>query len=165
MRLYQMYFINKDEELTSSNVFKNKNLKRKHEKVFSVVRNSSLHEDLGQVSFLMSDKTGTLTKNKLRLKKIFVDGKKFAASQNRELKTKNFCSVRESKISRSNFTDYVKSGNNVIKEFLTLLSVCNTVYPKNHCEALDFNNNLKKLHVHVDNCYSCHLRTYLKKFS
>ncbi len=34
------------------------------------VRNSNIPEELGRVEYLMSDKTGTLTKNKMTLKEI-----------------------------------------------------------------------------------------------
>jgi phospholipid-translocating ATPase len=35
-----------------------------------VVRNSNIPEELGRVQYLMSDKTGTLTKNKMTLKEL-----------------------------------------------------------------------------------------------
>ena len=42
----------------------------------SVCRNSDLIEELGQVEFVFSDKTGTLTQNKMVFKKCFVGGQK-----------------------------------------------------------------------------------------
>jgi phospholipid-transporting ATPase len=42
-----------------------------------VVRSSDLNEELGQVQYVFSDKTGTLTRNKLEFKKFCVDGKSF----------------------------------------------------------------------------------------
>jgi P-type E1-E2 ATPase len=36
-------------------------------------RNSSIPEELGSLEFLFSDKTGTLTKNEMQLKKLAVD--------------------------------------------------------------------------------------------
>jgi magnesium-transporting ATPase (P-type) len=41
---------------------------------FSTCRNSDLIEEMGQVEFIFSDKTGTLTQNKMEFKKITVDG-------------------------------------------------------------------------------------------
>lgn len=38
-------------------------------------RNSDLTEELGQVEFVFSDKTGTLTQNKMEFKKCSVNGK------------------------------------------------------------------------------------------
>ena len=37
------------------------------------VRNSSIPEELGSLEFLFTDKTGTLTKNEMELKKLAVD--------------------------------------------------------------------------------------------
>lgn len=36
----------------------------------TVVRSSTIPEELGRISFLLSDKTGTLTKNEMHFKKI-----------------------------------------------------------------------------------------------
>jgi phospholipid-transporting ATPase len=40
----------------------------------ALCRNSDLIEELGQVEFVFSDKTGTLTQNKMEFKKISVGG-------------------------------------------------------------------------------------------
>ena len=42
---------------------------------FSRCRNSDLIEELGQIEFIFSDKTGTLTQNKMIFKKFSVNGK------------------------------------------------------------------------------------------
>jgi phospholipid-translocating ATPase len=36
----------------------------------TVVRSSTIPEELGRISFLLSDKTGTLTRNEMRFKKV-----------------------------------------------------------------------------------------------
>ena len=41
---------------------------------FALCRNSDLIEELGQVEFVFSDKTGTLTQNKMEFKKLQVGG-------------------------------------------------------------------------------------------
>lgn len=38
------------------------------------VRNSNLIEEIGQLQFIFSDKTGTLTQNKMNFKKCSVNG-------------------------------------------------------------------------------------------
>ena len=42
---------------------------------FAMCRNSDLIEELGQVEFVFSDKTGTLSQNKMEFKKIQVADK------------------------------------------------------------------------------------------
>ena len=44
---------------------------------FALTRNSDLIEELGQVEFVFSDKTGTLTQNKMEFKKCHVGNKLF----------------------------------------------------------------------------------------
>lgn len=44
---------------------------------FAVTRNSDLIEELGQVEFVFSDKTGTLTQNKMEFKKCHVANQLF----------------------------------------------------------------------------------------
>lgn len=58
LKLVQMYLINKDIELYSFETNQ-----------YAKCNNSDLIEELGQVEFIFSDKTGTLTKNKMVLKK------------------------------------------------------------------------------------------------
>jgi P-type E1-E2 ATPase len=41
---------------------------------FAACRNSDLIEEMGQVEFIFSDKTGTLTQNMMDFKKISVGG-------------------------------------------------------------------------------------------
>lgn len=36
----------------------------------TVVRSSTIPEELGRIAFLLSDKTGTLTRNEMRFKKV-----------------------------------------------------------------------------------------------
>lgn len=40
----------------------------------AIARTSSLNEELGQIEYVFSDKTGTLTCNKMLLKNIFFNG-------------------------------------------------------------------------------------------
>jgi phospholipid-translocating ATPase len=38
------------------------------------VQNLSIHEELGQINYIFSDKTGTLTENALTFKQLYIDG-------------------------------------------------------------------------------------------
>ena len=66
MKLLLSKLINKDEAMRDPDT-----------KMYSDVRNSDLIEELGQVQFVFSDKTGTLTQNKMEFKKFSVDRKIF----------------------------------------------------------------------------------------
>jgi phospholipid-transporting ATPase len=41
---------------------------------FAEVQTSSINEELGQIKYIMSDKTGTLTQNLMEFKCFYVDG-------------------------------------------------------------------------------------------
>lgn len=43
--------------------------------------NTSVNENLGQIKYVFTDKTGTLTKNQMNFKKIIVDGQAFGNRQ------------------------------------------------------------------------------------
>lgn len=51
------------------------------DKLRAKVRNSDLVEELGQISHIFSDKTGTLTKNELKYIKSFSNGREFRNAQ------------------------------------------------------------------------------------
>jgi phospholipid-transporting ATPase len=64
VRVLQMYVIAKDKNL-------------KHERAISC-RTFTINEDLGQIGYIFSDKTGTITQNKLVFKAISVGGSKYS---------------------------------------------------------------------------------------
>ena len=52
---------------------------------FALCRNSDLIEELGQVEFVFSDKTGTLTQNKMEFKKCQVGSDVYGRVTNQEI--------------------------------------------------------------------------------
>ncbi|KAF0697361.1 hypothetical protein As57867_011902, partial [Aphanomyces stellatus] len=91
------------------------------------VRNSNINEDLGQIQYIFSDKTGTLTRNEMVFAKCTVSGLKY-----------NDMDVDKSSRPGTRFNDprllhrlnneHGSSGD--IHEFLTLLMICNTAMPQ-----------------------------------
>ncbi|XP_057312716.1 probable phospholipid-transporting ATPase IA isoform X2 [Hydractinia symbiolongicarpus] len=84
----------------------------------AMARTSNLNEELGQVKFIFSDKTGTLTRNIMELRRMTVAGVNYGGEGD-----------------KFNDPKFVKDLHNSdhahhIREFLTLMSVCHTVVPE-----------------------------------
>lgn len=79
----------------------------------AMARTSNLNEELGQIKFIFSDKTGTLTRNIMELKKMSIDGEIYDLSE-------------LSHDPRLNIADL----SDVQRQFLTALSICHTIVPE-----------------------------------
>ena len=118
-----------------------------------ICRTSNLNEDLGQVQYIFSDKTGTLTQNEMRVRSLFAQNKAYGKidddenelheefdaqeEKNHDTKAKQdavFETVEgfEFKDPSLRFDMLGKSGPKVegtLREMLTCMSVCHTVLP------------------------------------
>ena len=63
------YFINTDKEIEGT-----------------VARSSTIPEELGRVGFLLTDKTGTLTKNEMVFKRLALEGGEYSDENIKEIK-------------------------------------------------------------------------------
>ena len=108
-------------------------------KVHAQARTSNLNEELGQVSFIFSDKTGTLTENKMAFLKCHVDGIRYGPGEME--KQHDFIDriptpqdMPEFDTKKCQFTDnrlaHRAQSNEIINEFITLLSVCHSIIPE-----------------------------------
>jgi phospholipid-transporting ATPase len=105
VKFLQAYFINWDEDMYDA------------ENGFSAMaRTSNLNEELGMIKYVFSDKTGTLTCNKMEFKRCSVAGVLYGAGNEQQ-----FNGYEILKNLRSH------SSGPIIDEFLTLMATCHTV--------------------------------------
>jgi len=71
-RLWLAWFVNNDLEMYDA-----------ERDIWSVCKTSNLMEELGQVKYIFTDKTGTLTRNIMEFKLACIDGKKFDVEQDK----------------------------------------------------------------------------------
>lgn len=115
----------------------------------ALCRTSSLVEELGQIEYVFSDKTGTLTCNEMEFRCCSIAGVAYADVVDESKRGeegdgqdgwKTFAEMGTLLQESTNpFVDVAESGSNmasgsqekeVVKEFLTLLAVCHTVIPE-----------------------------------
>jgi len=108
-------------------------------------RNTTLNEELGQIEYIFSDKTGTLTRNIMTFNKCSIKGKVYgnvpesqqggASSETDEEPTRvdfsdNPMAEPDFKFYDKSLLDDVKRGDPNVHEFFRLLALCHTVMPE-----------------------------------
>ncbi|CAO3683743.1 unnamed protein product [Rhizopus stolonifer] len=98
----------------------------------AVARSSSLIEELGQVKFVFSDKTGTLTCNEMQFRECSIGGLSYAEKVEADKQARDGVTDPTLQYTFVQLQDHLKSHptSNVINEFLTLLATCHTVIPE-----------------------------------
>ncbi|KAF0701123.1 hypothetical protein As57867_008388, partial [Aphanomyces stellatus] len=90
-------------------------------------RNSNINEDLGQIQYIFSDKTGTLTRNEMVFAKCTVAGLKYN-DIDLDKTTRPGTRFNDLRLLSRLNNEHGSSGD--IHEFLTLLMICNTAMPQ-----------------------------------
>ncbi|KIH44627.1 hypothetical protein ANCDUO_25347 [Ancylostoma duodenale] len=88
----------------------------------AVARTSNLNEELGLVKFVMSDKTGTLTRNVMKFKRVSVAGQMYGDNETDEF-------ADEDLVNRYRAAPSSADGM-AIRELLMMMAVCHTVVPE-----------------------------------
>jgi phospholipid-translocating P-type ATPase (flippase) len=94
-------------------------------------KTTDLVEELGQVDFIFSDKTGTLTQNAMILKKCYINGKLYGENQEDKQDAKYTINGDHNlaRVLNSTNDEFIKD-KLLINDFFYLLSLCHEVFPE-----------------------------------
>uniref|UniRef100_A0A8C1U1V9 Phospholipid-transporting ATPase n=1 Tax=Cyprinus carpio TaxID=7962 RepID=A0A8C1U1V9_CYPCA len=134
LRLGHSYFINWDRRMYYS-----------RKATPAEARTTTLNEELGQVEFIFSDKTGTLTQNIMVFNKCSINGKTYGMlfGHKVDITEKTPCvdfsfnplMDRKFRFHDSSLVEAIKLEEPLVQEFFRLLALCHTIMPEERNEG------------------------------
>lgn len=94
----------------------------------TIVRTSTIPEDLGRIEYLLSDKTGTLTQNDMQLKKIHL-GVVSYTHETDDIVTGYVNSLTNKSVNGGNITSSRRDISTRVRDMITTLALCHNVTP------------------------------------
>lgn len=100
------------------------------------VQSSNLNEELGQVKYIFSDKTGTLTCNIMEFRRMSIGGYCYGKTDSREITEKELERLKNAKLTNCSFTDdsffeHLEDSAHPnqwhLTNYIMVLGVCHTV--------------------------------------
>ncbi|XP_060740615.1 probable phospholipid-transporting ATPase IA isoform X3 [Tachysurus vachellii] len=98
----------------------------------AMARTSNLNEELGQVKYIFSDKTGTLTCNVMQFKKCTIAGVAYGHSSH---------SMEEAGFNDPSLLENLQSSHPtaaVITDFMTMMGICHTAVPERNDDTITY---------------------------